>query len=126
MRASPLRGSASGLVATALVAVALAGCGADSPAEDETEEVGPLRAGSVASLVQCSDWLAGDRDQRIATLHDIREQVNQTGSEPTTDLSDEQAYGVLQRACSQPYASGFRLYKIYTRAAAFGSLADGG
>lgn len=86
-----------------------------------------MRAGSVASLAQCSDWAAGDRDQRIATLHDIRAQVNQTGAaEPTTDLSDEKAYAVLQRTCSQPYAAGFRLYKLYTRAAAFSPLTGGG
>lgn len=105
----------------ALAAGAMSGCGSGS-AEGDVAEVGPMRAGSVASLAQCSDWVAGNREQRLATLHDIRAQVNQTGSEPTTDLGDEEAYGVLQRTCSQSYASGFRLYKLYTRAAAFSSL----
>jgi hypothetical protein len=121
MRGAPLRPTAAKLTTLALALALLSGCGSASPESDDAE-VGPVRAGSVASLAQCSDWVAGDREQRLATLHDVRAQVNQTGSEPTTDLSDEQAYGVLQRTCSQPYASGFRLYKLYTRAAAFSSL----
>lgn len=125
MRPVPLRRTAATLAVVALGTGALSGCGSGS-AEGEVAEVGPMRAGSVASLAQCSDWMAGDRAQRLATLHDIRAQVNQTGSEPTTDLSDDEAYAVLQRTCSQPYATGFRLYKLYTRAAAFSSLTGGG
>jgi len=124
MRPVTLRQTAATLAVIALGTGAVSGCGSD-PAKGDISEVGPVRAGSVASLAQCSDWTAGDREQRLATLHDIRAQVNQVGSEPTTDLSDDQAYAVLQRTCSQPYASGFRLYKLYTRAAAFSSLKGG-
>jgi hypothetical protein len=122
MRYAPLRRTAAKLTTLALALALLSGCGSASPESDEAAEVGPVRAGSVASLAQCSDWVAGSREERIATLHDIRAQVNQTGAEPTTDIGDDEAYAILQRTCSRPYASGFRLYKLYTRAAAFSSL----
>ena len=86
--------------------------------------VGQVRAGSVASLAQCSDWVEGSEPERIATVHDIRAQLNQAGSSgPTPDLSDQEAYDLFQRACANNFATGFRLYKLYARAAAFQSFA---
>ena len=34
-------------------------------------------------------------------------------------LDDERAYKLLQSYCAKPFARGFKLYKLYTRAAAF-------
>ena len=34
-------------------------------------------------------------------------------------LSDQTAYKLLGRYCSKPFAGGFKLYKLYTHAAAF-------
>jgi hypothetical protein len=34
-------------------------------------------------------------------------------------LSDDRAYKLLQGYCAKPFARGFKLYKLYTRAAAF-------
>jgi hypothetical protein len=102
----------------------LVGCGDGAKDSGEPAEVGAVRAGSAAPLAQCRDWVEGNRAQRVATIQDIREQLNQTGSgEPTSDLDDEEAYAVLQRACRQDFAAGFRLYKLYARAAAFAPLA---
>lgn len=113
------------------VAVGVGACGGD----DETAGagrpasaggvagVGQVRAGSVASLAQCSDWNQGSKDERLATIADIRGQVNQAGADgPTPDLSDDAAYALFERACSNDYALGFRLYKLYLRAASFGAF----
>ena len=34
-------------------------------------------------------------------------------------LDDKQAYDLFDRACKQQLAKGFKLYKLYSRAAAF-------
>jgi len=34
-------------------------------------------------------------------------------------LDDKQAYDLFDRACKQQFAKGFKLYKLYSRAAAF-------
>jgi hypothetical protein len=122
----PLQGLLAAAAAL-IVGGLLAGCGSESAANGgEVTGVGQEVAGSVAALAQCSDWAEGSRAERLATIHDIREQLNQTGGgEPTSDLGDEQAYALLQRACRQDFATGFRLYKLYARAAAFQPLLGG-
>ena len=105
------------------IVVASSGCGDSAEADGEQVGVGQVRVGSVASLVQCRDWVRGTREQRLATIGDIRGQLHPAGNvEPQPDLTDDEAYDLFQRACSQPFASGFRLYKLYARAAAFSSL----
>jgi hypothetical protein len=113
-------------LAIASASALLAACGGeDEPADGlGPPGVGAERAGSVAPLAQCRDWSEGTVDERMATIDDIREQLNQAGNlEPQPDLSNERAYELLDDACAQPYAAGFRLYKIYSRGAAFSSLA---
>ena len=91
----------------------------------EETGVGKAIAGSVAPLAQCSDWVEGNREQRLVTIADIRAQLNQPGADgPTPDLADDEAYALLQRACANDFAAGFRLYKLYARGAAFSSLAE--
>jgi hypothetical protein len=43
-----------------------------------------------------------------------------TGTQGRT-LPDEQALELFDRACEEDYASAFKLYKVYVRAAAFQS-----
>jgi hypothetical protein len=85
--------------------------------------VGDVRVGSVSYLAQCRDWTAGTDAQRLATIADIRSQIN-TGDpgvqNPT--LSDEATAEVFDNACSHDYAAGFRLYKLYFRASAYEPL----
>lgn len=111
----------------ALAATALAGCG-ESGSQSATEEVvgvGQERAGSVAALAQCSDWNEGTEDEKLATVTDIRAQLNQAGADgPTPALPEQEAYDLFERACANDYATGFRLYKVYARAAAFSSLSE--
>jgi hypothetical protein len=105
------------------LAIALGSCGGDAP-DGDVDPVGEVRVGSVAQLAQCRDWSAGSREERLATIEDIREQVNlQDSAVKTPELSDDVAYEVLDNTCAHEYAEGFRLYKLYARATGFSSFA---
>lgn len=116
------------LAALASVAVlALAGCGADDEAGEEAEPVGvgQVQVGSVAPLAQCRDWNAGTEEKRLATVDDIREQINlEDGPVRTPALTDEEAIEVFDNSCEPPQAATIRLYTLYARAAGFQSLLD--
>jgi hypothetical protein len=103
------------LIATLL----LAACGSDGR-EPEPKPVGEVLVGSVAAMATCADWNGGSRDQRLATIHDIRQQVNLRDSAVQTPaLSDGQAYRIFKQTCGHGFAKGFRLYKLYARSASF-------
>ena len=117
----------------AALALSAAGCGSDEPGSaqpdrdaDEvvdisgTEPVGEMTAGSVASLVECRDWNEATPEQRLATIADVRSQINleDSGVEAPA-LTDAEAEEVFDDACRPAWAEGFRLYKIYARAAGF-------
>ena len=110
----------------AAVAVTVTACGDATAGDgDEGGGVGQAIAGSVAPLAQCSDWNAGGEEERMATIADIRAQLNQAGADgPTPDLPDGEAYDLFERACANDFAAGFRLYKIYARGAAFSRFAE--
>jgi len=113
-------------VAVGLVVAALAvgGCGDDDkPAAAAAKPLGESLGGSVAQLANCGDWAGGARDRKLATIADIRNQVNRddTGID-TPPLSDKEALALFDRACAPAYARGFRLYVLYARAAGFGPL----
>ena len=112
----------------------LPGCGDDEAADPTstsgdvvdisgTEPVGQMTAGSVAPLVQCRDWTGANEDEKLATIADIRSQVNQTDTGiDAPPLSDDEAMSVFDNACSEDFAEGFRLYVLYARAAGFAPL----
>ena len=137
-RAKPARAFAVTLAAAAL---ATAGCGSDpaaSGAEGEgepaaregevvdiagTEPVGEVTAGSVASLVECRDWNDADEGERLATIEDVRGQINLEDSGISAPaLTDEEAAQVFDSSCRPVWAQGFRLYKLYARAAGWVQL----
>ncbi|MBA3260972.1 MAG: hypothetical protein H0T69_00560 [Thermoleophilaceae bacterium] len=110
---------------TLVAAVAIAACGAEPERAREAKPVGEKLVGSVAQMAQCSDWNAGTRPQRVATIHDIRQQVNLKDSAlHTPELSDEAAYDVLDNTCRRDFAGSFRLYKLYARAASFAPFTE--
>lgn len=135
MRPGSTRGSRARAVA-AVIALGLvpgvAACGGDDAADRAAAEraartkavpLGPLLAGSVAPLAQCRHWVGGTRIRKLATIDDIRGQVNRRDTGVTSPaLTDEEAYGLFDRACSNGYARGFRLYVLYARAAGFAPL----
>jgi len=124
---APPRRPGAALAALALVAATatLAACGEGDAGDQEAEALGEVRVGSVAQLAQCRDWSAGDRDERLATIEEIKEQINlQDAPVETPELSDEVAYDVLENTCRHDFAAGFRLYKLYARAAGFAAFAE--
>ena len=135
--------TAKGAALAAVVALLLAaqGCGEDEPvaaAEPEaqaaerdggvvdisgTEPVGEMLAGSVAQLAQCRDWNGASPEERLATLDDVRSQINLEDSGISAPaLTDEEAQDLFDDACEPTWAQGFRLYKLYARAAGFITL----
>ena len=107
------------LVAIA-AAMALGACGDDAK---KAQPLGAKLGGSVAQLANCSDWAGGGRESKLATIADIRNQVNREDSGvDSPPLSDDEAMKLFDRECAKPYASSFRLYVIYARAAGWASL----
>jgi hypothetical protein len=128
----------TGLLAALLIALVLAltsvGCGDEEPSEAQqpqdasdqpidvsgTDPVGQVIGGTAAPLAQCSDWNGGSEDERLATIEDIRTQLAAQDSGITTpELTDDEAEGMFDNACEPTWAAGFRLYKLYARAAGF-------
>jgi hypothetical protein len=84
------------------------------------EPLGEQTAGSVAQLAQCRDWNRGDEAEKLATIADIRSQVNpQDSGFDAPPLSDQEAMELFEETCKPDYAQGFRLYILYARGAAF-------
>ncbi len=106
--------------------LSLAACGGDdSDDRAAAKPVGDPLVGTVAPLAQCKDWRAGTREERLATIDDIQEQVNlQDSAVKTPKLPDATAYRVLDTTCRRTFATGFRLYKLYARAATFAALSE--
>jgi hypothetical protein len=113
-------------------ALALAGCGGEegpgsSGSKAKAKPVGDPLVGSVAQLAQCRDWKRGSRAERVATIEDIREQINlEDSAVKTPKLSNAAAYRVLDNNCARPYTDGLRLYKLYARAASFAPFTEKG
>ena len=73
----------------------------------------------MAALAQCRDWNGGTEAEKQATIADIRSSLTpQSQEESGTSLSDERAYQVFEQWCAEDFAQGFKLYKVYARAAA--------
>ena len=75
------------------------------------------------SLASCRDWRAGRPSQRMGTVREIRRFAGGPSSNDVrgATLSDRHAYRLFQNYCANRFAQNFRLYKLYTRAAAFGA-----
>jgi hypothetical protein len=116
--------SAKALVLLAIVAVA-AGCGGGSNTQPQVD-VGP-NVGQPISLADCNDWEQANTEQRLGTIKQLKDfaggpVVGNNASSPSgrgSVLDDKQAYDLFNGWCSQSYARGFKLYKLYERAAAF-------
>lgn len=121
------RGAAAVSLVLALAAGGCGGGGSEGPVDEnrDAEPVGQELGGSVAALVQCSDWEGATNDEKLATIEDVRSQVNREDAGVTSSqLTDAEAMEVFDIGCAKPYADGFRLHVMYARAAAFKPLQD--
>jgi hypothetical protein len=124
------------LVATALLAaLALGGCGGGS--SGSAASGGERRAAAPASgnptlgnprLVDCRDWRRGDPTARNGTIRELRAFAGGPvgGGYAGATMPDTTAYRVMAGWCRQSYATYFKLYKLYTRAAAFAGQSQRG
>lgn len=124
-----VRHTAQALTLTLLAAAAIGGCGGSGDKQDgatfaRTATVaassGNPDLGVDVRLASCTHWARGDVAARNGTIAEIRG----FASGPVDNghgavLSPEAAYRLFDGWCSRSYASNFKLYKLYTRAAAF-------
>jgi hypothetical protein len=105
----------------------LGACGSSSSSGGAKQQADDLPkappVGSVRSA-DCRDWKKGTAEQRSATVVALRKfaggPVGSSASLKTGPvLDDGRAYRVLQSYCKNYFARGFKLYKLYERAAAF-------
>jgi hypothetical protein len=102
----------------------LAGCGDSSESKEQrSADVLAPAVGSVRSA-DCSDWKKGKVDERRATVVRLRKFAagpvgSSAGIKRGPVLDDRRAYKVLDSYCKHYFARGFKLYKLYERAAAF-------
>jgi hypothetical protein len=105
---------------------ALAGCAGDD--SGPAAQAGGVGIGEVR-LADCEGWRAADVRERHETLEALRgfagDRTGSPGGHGAT-LDDDDAYELIERSCEPSYAAGFKLYKLYTRAAAFQSLRRSG
>jgi hypothetical protein len=105
----------------------LAGCGGNGDSDGSEQQADELPQPVLPVALrhaECSDWRKGSVDQRRGTVVQIREFAggpvgSSQGIQRGRVLDDAQAYVLLDRYCSRRIARGFRLYLLYTRAAAF-------
>jgi hypothetical protein len=111
----------------ALLAAALVGgCGSDDGEPSGADEpVGQELGGSVAPLAQCRDWVEATEAEKLATIEDIRSQVNrEDAGVESSSLTDSEAMEVFENGCDEVRALGYRLHVMYARAAAFKPLQE--
>jgi hypothetical protein len=111
-------------VAASLICVGIAAGCDGSDASGTASGAGP-QINVPLRLADCDDWNQADVSQRLGTVGALRDFAGGPTGSPAghgTVLSDKRGYEVLDNWCSQRFARGFKLYKLYTRAAAFSSL----
>lgn len=114
-----------GPVVACAVAALIAGCGSGSGTQPQVD-VGP-NVGAPINLADCNDWNQADTGQRLGTITQLKNfaggpVVGNNTSDPSGTgpvLDDKRAYDVLDGYCKKSFAHGFKLYKLYGRAAGF-------
>jgi hypothetical protein len=112
------------LAALVLTTAGLGGC--SSSGEEPPAAGAGIGVGAPIRLADCTDWRNADVAERLGTVGQIRDfaggPVGSRGGRGAT-LPDERAYDLFQGYCENEFARAFKLYKLYTRAAAFQGLA---
>ena len=117
------RAAAPAAAAVLICFVLAPGCGG-SDASDTASGSGP-RIGVALRLADCDDWKQADVAERLGTVGQLADFAGGPTGSPAgrgNTLSDKRGYEVMQNWCRNDFARGFKLYKLYTRAAAFSSL----
>ena len=83
--------------------------------------------GEPINLADCHDWNEANLLERLGTIKELKAfaggpVVGNNASAPAgrgSVLSDQQANDLFNNYCKADFARGFKLYKLYERAAAF-------
>ncbi|TMK38448.1 MAG: hypothetical protein E6G56_14715 [Actinobacteria bacterium] len=100
------------------------GCGGSNRHRPtEFPNAGP-GVGQSIRTANCSDWKRGSAEQRRRTVAQLRNFAggpvgSSSGLQNGPVLDDQRAYKLLDSYCARYLARGFKLYKLYDRAAAF-------
>jgi hypothetical protein len=118
-----MTGRRCGVASAALpiLIAALVGCGGDGDGSAQGSGQGAQLSAPI-NLADCSDWQEGSVEERLGTIDAIREFTGgPIAGSPASGriLSDEDAYDLFENYCANEFARGFKLYKLYGRAAAF-------
>jgi hypothetical protein len=112
--------------AAALICCAalLGGCGGSSTSKDKPFPTTGAGVGTSIRTANCTDWKRGTVEARRRTVVQLRGFAggpvgSSQGIQNGPVLDDTQAYKHLQSYCANNFARGFKLYKLYERAAAF-------
>ena len=108
-------------VALACGVLVAAGCGDDEDRGDPgSSALGSPDVQTSVRQADCDDWNRASVEDQQVIVESIAEFEGggSTGTVGRT-MPTEQAYEVFGRFCDEDYASAFKLYKIYVRAAAF-------
>jgi hypothetical protein len=113
------------LIVAAGALVAVAGCGGGSSTQPQVD-VGP-NVGQPISLADCHDWNQANTEQRLGTIKQLKDFAGGpiVGNDATSPsgtgavLDDKDAYNLFNSYCARGFSRGFKLYKLYERAAAF-------
>ncbi|MDX6615752.1 MAG: hypothetical protein QOD60_843 [Solirubrobacterales bacterium] len=113
----------------ALAVIAGCGSGGGSP----SVPVQGLNVGQTIELADCTDWENSSTAQRLGTIRQLRNfaggEVVGGGAHPASGtgavIDDSKAYDLLDGYCKNELARGFKLYKLYERAAAFSGAPAG-
>jgi hypothetical protein len=112
-------------VCAVTIGLLIASCGGGASTEPQVD-VGP-NVGQPINLADCNDWNQANTEQRLGTIHQLKDFasgpiVGNNASSPSgtgSVLDDKDAYDLFNRYCAASFARGFKLYKLYQRAAAF-------
>ena len=88
-------------------------------------------SGTSIRAANCSDWQRGTVEARRRTVVLLRGFAggpigSSKGIQNGPVLDDTRAYRILQNYCANYFARGFKLYKLYERAAVFVGHRAGG
>jgi hypothetical protein len=114
-----LRGLARFAAVAVISAAGFLGCGGEGG--EEPSGAGPNLAAPI-NLADCTDWKEASSDQRLGTIHQLRDFIGGPVSGTAGRggvLDDDDAYDLFENYCQNDFARGFKLYKIYSRAAGF-------
>ncbi len=112
------------VLATIAASASIAGCGGGSTSAEQAQQDFGVNLGAPIQLADCTDWTNGNVPERLGTIRQIKNFAGGPTGSPEgrgATLPDDYAYDLFARFCSHEYARGFKLYKLYTRAAAFGA-----